>query len=97
MAAQPALQGTSLEFLNFFKSTYYHLWLLEGYCQSSPRAERMRAAQQHSVLSGGMERVKGVEPSSSAWKADIMPLYDARKWSSCLGSNQHLTIISRRH
>ena len=25
-----------------------------------------------------MERAKGVEPSSSAWEAEVMPLYDAR-------------------
>ena len=25
-----------------------------------------------------MERVKGVEPSSLAWEAKVMPLYDAR-------------------
>ena len=26
-----------------------------------------------------MERAKGVEPSSPAWEAGVMPLYDARK------------------
>lgn len=25
-----------------------------------------------------LERAKGVEPSSSAWEAEVMPLYDAR-------------------
>ena len=25
-----------------------------------------------------MERVNGIEPSSSAWEAEVMPLYDTR-------------------
>jgi hypothetical protein len=25
-----------------------------------------------------MERVAGIEPASSAWKADVLPLYDTR-------------------
>ncbi len=26
-----------------------------------------------------MEQVKGIEPSSSAWEADVLPLYHARE------------------
>lgn len=26
-----------------------------------------------------MERVRGIEPLSSAWKAEVIPLYDTRK------------------
>ena len=26
-----------------------------------------------------MERAAGIEPASSAWKAEVIPLYDARK------------------
>jgi hypothetical protein len=26
-----------------------------------------------------LERVAGIEPASSAWKADVLPLYDTRK------------------
>ena len=25
-----------------------------------------------------MERIAGIEPASSAWKAEVMPLYDIR-------------------
>lgn len=25
-----------------------------------------------------MERAKGIEPSASAWEAEVLPLYDAR-------------------
>lgn len=32
-----------------------------------------------------MERVRGIEPLSSAWKAEVMPLYDTR-----LGPNLNL-------
>ena len=27
----------------------------------------------------GMERAKGIEPSASAWEAEVLPLYDARE------------------
>lgn len=27
-----------------------------------------------------MVRAKGIEPSSSAWEADVLPLYHAREW-----------------
>ena len=30
------------------------------------------------VLESGMERVNGIEPSSSAWEAEVIPLYDTR-------------------
>lgn len=30
-----------------------------------------------------VERAKGVEPSSSAWEAEVMPLYDARTRPHC--------------
>ena len=39
---------------------------------------------QHSVDFGGspwkvdVERAKGIEPSASAWEAEVLPLYDAR-------------------
>gem|GEM_PF-6327304 len=26
------------------------------------------------------ERVRGVEPLSSAWKAEVIPIYDTRLW-----------------
>ena len=32
-----------------------------------------------------MERVKGIEPSFSAWEADVLPLNDTRnEWTSSL-------------
>ena len=30
-----------------------------------------------------MERVKGIEPSRSAWKADVLPLNYTRKFMKC--------------
>ena len=27
----------------------------------------------------GVERAKGIEPSASAWEAEVLPLYDARE------------------
>ena len=37
-----------------------------------------------------MERARGVEPRPVAWKAPILPLYDAREWLMVEGSNLHL-------
>jgi hypothetical protein len=34
-----------------------------------------------------MERAKGVEPSSLAWEAKVMPLYDARVVADCKGKS----------
>ena len=35
-----------------------------------------------------LERVEGVEPSSLAWEARVMPLYDTRdfSWCCCVGA-----------
>jgi hypothetical protein len=41
---------------------------------------RVRAVES----SGFMERAMGIEPTSEAWEASILPLYDARSLSSLL-------------
>ncbi len=38
-----------------------------------------------------LERTAGIEPASSAWKAEVMPLYDVRIFENgvpCLDLNQ---------
>jgi hypothetical protein len=32
------------------------------------------------LFAGLMERAMGIEPTSEAWEASILPLYDARSW-----------------
>jgi hypothetical protein len=36
------------------------------------------------LMEGVMERAMGIEPTSEAWEASILPLYDARPFSSSL-------------
>ena len=37
-----------------------------------------------------MERVRGVEPLSSAWKAEVIPIYDTRSYVGVLGFEPRL-------
>jgi hypothetical protein len=36
-----------------------------------------------------LERVMGIEPTTSAWKAEVLPLNYTRKWYRWPGSNRH--------
>ncbi len=41
-----------------------------------------------------MERVKGVEPSSLAWEAKVMPLYDTRE-CACKFYHRDTSVVAR--
>jgi hypothetical protein len=44
-----------------------------------------------------LERVEGIEPSSSAWQADVIPLYDTRiVWYSVVESNYRHLLVRQR-
>ena len=42
-----------------------------------------------------MERVMGIEPTSSAWKAEVLPLNYTRLDSLCLQANRNLRQTSQ--
>ena len=50
-------------------------------CQSDPEAPGT-GPKLTQRIAGELERVKGIEPSFSAWEADVLPLNDTRKSGS---------------
>jgi hypothetical protein len=50
---------------------------------SDERSFRIALRSHHSCTAAlqDMERETGFEPASSAWKAEILPLDDSRKWT----------------
>gem|GEM_PF-2152242 len=44
----------------------------------------------------GLERVKGIEPSSQAWEAHILPLNHTRAWKDQLSKFSHRTVGKQR-
>lgn len=44
---------------------------------------------------GNLERVKGIEPSLSAWEAGVMPLYDTRAGPLCTRTLRRFEALSR--
>ena len=42
---------------------------------------------------GGMERVKGIEPSYAAWEAAVLPLNYTRRRTLLTGTNHWLAIL----
>jgi hypothetical protein len=41
-----------------------------------------------------LERVAGIEPASSAWKAEVLPLNYTRIWRALVESNHHPEVRS---
>ena len=46
----------------------------------------MRARQKRDFIENFLERVKGIEPSSQAWEARILPLNHTRLRPECVGA-----------
>ena len=44
-----------------------------------------------------LERVKGIEPSSSAWKAEVLPLNYTRKMAVPTGIEPAISCVTGRH
>lgn len=45
----------------------------------------------------GVERMTGIEPACSAWKADVLPLHHVRRSRPCIeaGNSEGLPVCSR--
>ncbi len=45
---------------------------------------------------GSVERVMGIEPTSSAWEAEVMPLYDTRAKRIISNRARSLSCVQRK-
>src|SRR5262249_44520484 len=57
----------------------------------------MRAAAGSTAPSGSAERVTGIEPAPSAWKAEALPLSYTRWWPAAAGRAQGNACRRRAH
>ena len=52
-------------------------------CRRAARATRVTAQAERFDAAGGLERVAGIEPAYSAWKAAALPLSYTRETEEC--------------
>jgi hypothetical protein len=66
-----------------------------GRCSWTSRVNAARFNGSKRILSA-MERAMGIEPTSEAWEASILPLYDARSGSNP-NAEYHPRCVARKN